>query len=199
MPIERSERRVSSERLRTVASRLLNASTLCAIATLSSGARPHLNPAYFAWNPEFDLFWLSAPEARHSRNLAKNSSAAVAVYDSSQTWGRPDRGIQLFGSAREAAGVLARKAELVYAKRFPRYPGKERDTYRFYRFHPRRMKLFDERALGSGTFVTANITSGRVAWVRTEVYRYEAQHLSSPPRGEGWVRGLSGLQDADAY
>ncbi len=172
MPIERLERRVSSKRLRTVAGRLLNASTLCAISTVSPGGRAHVNPAYFAWSPTLDLFWLSARESRHSRNLAENSSAAVAVYDSSQTWGRPDRGIQLFGSAREAAW-RARQAEVVYAKRFPRYPGKERDTYSFYRFRPTRMKLFDERVFGTGTFVTATITSGRVAWVRTELYQYE--------------------------
>jgi hypothetical protein len=43
------------------------------------------------------------------------------VYDSSQTWGRADRGIQLFGSAREAGRGNAEKAERLHGKRFPQF------------------------------------------------------------------------------
>jgi hypothetical protein len=43
-------------------------------------------------------------------------------------------------------------------------------AYSFYRFRPRRMKLFDEAELGAGVFVTATVRSGRVVWERTEVY-----------------------------
>jgi uncharacterized protein YhbP (UPF0306 family) len=57
---------------------------LCAIATVSPGNRAHVNTAYFAWSREFELVWLSEPAARHSRNLRANSTAAIAVYDSSQ-------------------------------------------------------------------------------------------------------------------
>ena len=84
--------------------RLLDESKLCAIATVSPGARAHVNTAYFAWSPTFDLVWLSAPEARHSRNIRADPSAAVAVYRSTQTWGGSDHGIQLFGRARELRG-----------------------------------------------------------------------------------------------
>jgi hypothetical protein len=59
--------------------------------------RAHTNTAYFAWSRDFDIVWLSEPRATHSRNLGANDSAVIAVYDSSQTWGTPARGIQLFG------------------------------------------------------------------------------------------------------
>ncbi len=157
---------MGAARLRTVAGALLDASTLCAIATVSPRKRAHVNTAYFAWSDSFELVWLSEPNASHSRNLAANAAAAVAVYDSTQRWGQSDRGIQLFGSAR-AAGVDARR---VYAERFPDYDDVEFGAYGFYRFRPRHVKLFDEQVLGGGVFVTARVRKGELAWERTEIY-----------------------------
>jgi uncharacterized protein YhbP (UPF0306 family) len=172
MPIERSETTVPAERIATIARQLLESSTLCAIATVSARNRAHVNTAYFAWTGTFDVVWLSDPSAGHSRNLGANPTAAVAVYDSSQQWGKPDRGLQLFGSAREVAGRVAREAERIYSERFRAYAGTDVGAYRFYRFRPTRMKLFDERSLGAGVFVTASVQrGGRVAWQRTEIYR----------------------------
>lgn len=170
--IERSERRVAAARITEVAQRLLDASTLCAISTVSPGKRAYLNTAYFAWTPRFEVVWVSHPEARHSRNLKASSSTGIAVYDSSQSWGEPDRGLQLFGSAREVGSSGRRQAERDYAQRFPRFAVADSGELRFYRFRPSRLKLFDERALGAGVFVTATVArGGRVAWKRTEIYR----------------------------
>src|SRR5260370_31549135 len=82
----------------------MNASTVCALATVWPGGRAHINHMYFAWSAGFDVVWMSDPQSRHSRNLLANPSAAVTVYDSHQTWGRPDRGIQLFGTAGSGGG-----------------------------------------------------------------------------------------------
>jgi uncharacterized protein YhbP (UPF0306 family) len=172
MTIERSKRPIAAARIATGARRLLDASTLCAIATVSIDGRAHVNTAYFAWSSEFDLVWLSDSHARHSRNVRANGSVAIAVYDSSQTWGKPDRGIQLFGSAHELPSGAARDAEHIYANRFSEYAEAGLGSYRFYRFRPRRLKLFDEPIFGTGLFVTARIKrEGGVAWEGTEIYR----------------------------
>lgn len=153
--------------MKAIARRLLEASPLCAIATVSPRGQAYVNTAYFAWTPDLRLVWLSEPRARHSRNLRANGSVAIAVYDSSQSWGKADRGIQLFGSAGEAGP----DGETIYVRRFPEYAGSELGAYRFYDLRPRRLKLFDERALGAGTFVTARVRSGGgLAWERTEIY-----------------------------
>jgi uncharacterized protein YhbP (UPF0306 family) len=165
MAIRRSQRRVSQARIGALALELLEASTLCAISTVGPRGRAYVNTAYFAWAPDLRIIWLSDPGARHSRNLRANASGAIAVYDSGQTWGKPDRGIQLFGDAR-AGGP---DAEEIYAPRFRAY--EPRDSYRFYELVPTRVKLFDERALGAATFVTAKVArGGKLAWERTEVY-----------------------------
>jgi uncharacterized protein YhbP (UPF0306 family) len=145
---------------------LLDASTLCAIATVSPNGRAHVNTAYFAWSDVLELVWLSEPRAKHSANIRANPAVAIAVYDSTQRWGRQDRGIQLFGSAGEAAADVAR----TYARRFPEYEDEELGAYRLYCFRPQRVKLFDEPALGGGVFVTARVTRGELAWDRTDVY-----------------------------
>jgi uncharacterized protein YhbP (UPF0306 family) len=172
MTIERSKRPLAAARIAAAARRLLDASTLCAIATVSNGGRVHINTAYFAWSRAFDVVWVSDSHARHSRNLRANDRVAITVYDSSQTWGGPDRGIQLFGSAHELAQPADRDAEQIYANRFSEFGGADLGSYRFYCFHPRRLKLFDEHVLGAGVFVTARIGSkGGVTWERTEIYR----------------------------
>jgi uncharacterized protein len=172
VPIERSNRPLAAARISAEARRLLDASTLCAIATVSPRNRAYINTAYFAWSREFELFWLSEPDSRHSRNLGENSAVAIAVYDSSQVWNEPDRGLQLFGSAREVTGRAAREAERLYAKRFPASAEADMSAYRLYRLRPRRMKLFDESVLGVGVFVTATVRrGGRISWERTEILR----------------------------
>jgi uncharacterized protein YhbP (UPF0306 family) len=172
MAIERSKRRVAAARLAATARRLLDASTLCAIATMGPGGPAHINTAYFAWGREFDLVWLSEPRAGHSRNIDANDSVAVSIYDSHQTWGKPDRGIQLFGSAEKVELAAAAEVEALYANRFPGYRRDDLGAYRFYRFRPRRLKLFDEPELGAGVFVTARVAAGgRLVWERTEIYR----------------------------
>ena len=171
MPIQRASDAIPQGRLRTLARRLLNVSTLCAISTVSADGRAHINTAYFAWSASFDIVWLSAPEAHHSRNLRRRPSVAVAVYDSAQKWGGSDRGIQIIGSARELTGRSAREAERIYGRRFRSYARDELSAYRFYRLRPARLKLFHERELGSATFVTARITRGGILkWERTESY-----------------------------
>jgi uncharacterized protein YhbP (UPF0306 family) len=171
MAIEQSKRRVSRARLETAARELLDASTLCAISTVGPRGSAYVNTAYFAWSRELDVIWLSEPNARHSRNIEARRTAAIAVYDSSQSWGAPDRGIQLFGSARRLAGQEAAGAAAVYAARFPDYRPEAFAAYRLYSFRPRRVKLFDERELGPGRFLFAGVDRGRLSWEGTQIYR----------------------------
>jgi uncharacterized protein YhbP (UPF0306 family) len=175
MAIERSSRAVAVATLQAVARELLEGSSaLCAIATVTQDGLAHVNTAYFAWAaPAFDLVWLSDPAAGHSQNLAHNPTAAVAVYDSSQAWGGPDRGIQLFGTAREATGQDLLHAREAYQRRFPAYEPTGLGGYRCYRFQPQRMKLFDENTLGAGVFVTVVVLDGRRL-------RFEHTELSHP-------------------
>ena len=163
MTVERKARRVSSLKLESVARRLMNASPLCSLATVTPRGRAHINHMYFAWNEGFEIFWFSDEDSVHSRNLERNSSAAITIYDSHQVNGRPDRGIQLFGAAAIATGDEARR---VYSRKFR---GLDPSGYTAYRFRAGTLKLFDEPAFGPATFVTARVTRNGLAWAQTEV------------------------------
>jgi uncharacterized protein YhbP (UPF0306 family) len=173
MAIHSMKRRVAATRISTLAESLLASSTLCAIATTTPRGRAHVHTAYFAWSPRFDVYWLSDPSARHSRNIRANPSAAVAVDDSTRSWAGADRGIQLFGAVTELHADESLEAERAYGARFSAYSARGVAAYRFYRFRPRMMRLFAEATLGSGVFVTARVhrTGAAVTWLQTEVYR----------------------------
>ena len=121
---------------------------------------------YFARGDRFDLFWISDPDSVHSRNLVKNRSAAVTIYASNQVWGRPDRGIQMFGGA---GVVRSKEAARAYAGRFTDFDAESNDLP-YYRFRPRAVKLFDERSLAPGMLVTARVNAGKLVWTKTEVW-----------------------------
>ncbi|WEX86650.1 pyridoxamine 5'-phosphate oxidase family protein [Sinorhizobium garamanticum] len=172
MPIERSATPIDTTRMTAVTRQLLDASTLCSIASVSANGQPHINTAYFAWDGSLNVVWMSEREAQHSQNVRTNGAVAIAVYDSSQVWRGPNRGIQLFGSADELEGEAVREAKAIYGRRFDAFAEKDFGSYCFYRCRLQRLKLFDEQMLGDATFVTARVSSnGELAWERTEVYR----------------------------
>ena len=135
------------------------------MATVGDGGRAHINAAYFAFSPQWECFFFSYPTSQHARNLVRNPSMAMAVFDSNQVWGRPDRGLQLFGKCEVARGAVAEESERFYGERFPGFWNWRRIVQRTqghfalhaYRFRPTRMKLFDERSFGSGVFVTVRV------------------------------------------
>jgi len=99
-----------------------SASPLCAIATVSDDGSGYANTAYFAVSARFAIVWLSCPSAAHSGNIRARARASIAVYESAQTWGGADRGIQLFGEAEELASGSDVLALDDYAARFPALP-----------------------------------------------------------------------------
>jgi uncharacterized protein YhbP (UPF0306 family) len=147
----------------------MNAARLCALSTVSPGGRAHINHMYFAWSDRYEVIWISDPDSIHSRNLTRTRSAAVTIFDSHQTWGRPDRGIQLFGTAAVTTGKATLEARRIYRRRFRDYDA-DADDLPAYRFRPRTVKLFDERSLAGGTLVTARVTPDRLVWSKTEVW-----------------------------
>lgn len=152
---------IDDRRVRAALGELLRANQLCSVATVATGARAHIHTAYFATGPNGTLYFCSYPESDHSRNMRRNPSAAVTVFDSRQRWGRPDRGLQLFGAVGELGPEAEEEARTIYRARYPKFDAWHRGLtdrgrafpLRFYRFTPVRAKIFDERRFGGGTWV----------------------------------------------
>jgi uncharacterized protein YhbP (UPF0306 family) len=158
-------RGLSEGQLRKSILRTLGENVLCSIATVTAEGRAHINAAYFCYSSELELYFLSHPASLHCRNLSANPSAGVTVFSSSQTWGGPDRGLQLFGTCCRAKGAPAAKAERLYGERFPEYARwranlNEDDAareYHFYRLLTARLKALDEETFGEAVFISADV------------------------------------------
>ena len=156
---------VREDRFRRSLNRILRRTVLCSISTVSSAGRAHVNTAYFAVSSDLELYFLSDPLSQHARNIRRNPSAAVAVFDSHQTWGKADRGAQLFGRCTQAEEGVAVKAADVYACRFPRFsrwsdrlaadaPARK---WKFFEFVPSVVKVLDEVTFRQLGFVRASV------------------------------------------
>jgi pyridoxine/pyridoxamine 5'-phosphate oxidase len=103
---------------------IVDANRYMTIATADEEGRPWVSPVWFATSDYRELFWVSRPEARHSRNIALRPEVAIAIFDSQQPPGtgegvylrggaelvpepERDRGIAVFSSVSEANGAGA--------------------------------------------------------------------------------------------
>src|SRR5687767_7728113 len=101
--------------------RILGNTDLCSMATRGPGDRVHINTAFFAFDAELCLCFLSDPRSRHCANLEHSPAMAIAIFDSHQRWGETNAGLQLFGVGGLASGAALTHDEAVYAGRFSRY------------------------------------------------------------------------------
>jgi uncharacterized protein YhbP (UPF0306 family) len=154
---------VGTERLAEAVHRVLGETMLCSMATLGPGNQVHINTAFFAWNEALELFFLSSPDAVHSRNLERVPTMAVAVVDTHQRWGTDHRGLQLFGEGGRVGTTKLAEAERLYARRFESYRefkargGSAFGALRFYGFRAAALKLLDEETFGEARLVAAEI------------------------------------------
>jgi uncharacterized protein YhbP (UPF0306 family) len=114
-------RGITQRRVQRSIERLLAENELCSIASITAKGRAHINTVYFCYSGELELYFLSHPKALHCQNILSNPSMAIAIFPSNQTWGKPDRGLQLFGICKQAPEQAARKADKLYGKCFAEY------------------------------------------------------------------------------
>ncbi len=192
MTVRQRRERVPKQRIQRSLLHILASNQLCSIATVARGGRPHINTAFFAYSSNLEIYFLSDPESLHCRNLVVNPSMAMTIFNSSQKWDAPGRGVQLFGRGHRTQARLADRAEKVYGTRFPafarwlagRSPAERRQaallpSYALFRFLPTRVKILDEAEFGGAVFIVAAVHRRRegargqpqaeLAWKSTEV------------------------------
>ena len=74
--------------------------------------------AVFYASADFTLYFVSSPEARHSRNLAIHPRVAVTVQEDYREW-TAIKGLQLEGAARVVTGPEQSAATSAYRTKYP--------------------------------------------------------------------------------
>ena len=69
--------------LADVARRVIDANRYMALGTADEAGHPWVSPVWFASEDYRNFHWVSAPDAKHSRNLAAHPEVAIAIFDSS--------------------------------------------------------------------------------------------------------------------
>jgi nitroimidazol reductase NimA-like FMN-containing flavoprotein (pyridoxamine 5'-phosphate oxidase superfamily) len=68
--------------LNAMARRVIDASHYMTLGTTGPDGRPRLSPVYYTPARYSDFYWVSSPEAQHSRNLAERPEAEIVIFDS---------------------------------------------------------------------------------------------------------------------
>jgi pyridoxine/pyridoxamine 5'-phosphate oxidase len=72
----------SEAQLEAMARRIIDGNRYMTIATVGEDGRPWVTPVYFNPDGYRHMYWISSPEARHSRNLAIQPAVSIVVFDS---------------------------------------------------------------------------------------------------------------------
>ena len=69
--------------LNEMARRVIDANHYMTLATIQPDGGPRVSPVYFTPARYADFYWVSSPDAQHSRNIADRSEIEIVIFDSS--------------------------------------------------------------------------------------------------------------------
>ena len=75
------------DELLTVATSIVDSNRFMTLATADGDGRPWASPVWYAPAEYRDFYWVSSPEAAHSRNLKVRPQLAIVIFDSHEAGG----------------------------------------------------------------------------------------------------------------
>jgi nitroimidazol reductase NimA-like FMN-containing flavoprotein (pyridoxamine 5'-phosphate oxidase superfamily) len=109
-----------------VARAIIDANLYMVLATADEDGNPWVSPVYYAPDGYRDFFWVSRPEARHSRNLAARAGreVAIVIFDSSVPI-ETGQAIYMSAVARELREEETARGLTVFSRRLLAHGGGE--------------------------------------------------------------------------
>jgi hypothetical protein len=89
--------------LEDIARGVIDANLYMVLGTVGQGGAPWVTPVYYSAGGYTDFYWVSNPEARHSRNIAVRSQVSIVIFDSQAPIGSA-RAVYMSAVAEEIAG-----------------------------------------------------------------------------------------------
>jgi hypothetical protein len=108
--------RVTNDELVGRAKAIVEENRYMTLATADAAGRPWASPVWYATDDCRDFFWVSSPEAVHSRNIAARRQVAIVVFDSQVPPGGA-AAVYISAHAAEVAGEELARALEVYSRR----------------------------------------------------------------------------------
>ena len=104
-----------SEELDRIARAIIDDNRYMVLGTADEGGRPWVSPVYYAPSGYAELYWVSSPEAQHSRNLAARQELSIVVFDSQAPVGE-GQGVYMSADAEQLTGVDAERGIEVFSR-----------------------------------------------------------------------------------
>jgi nitroimidazol reductase NimA-like FMN-containing flavoprotein (pyridoxamine 5'-phosphate oxidase superfamily) len=116
---------MSDERdLEGIGRAIIDANLYMVLGTADENGRPWVSPVYYAPAGYREFFWVSSPDATHSRNLVARPEVSIVVFDSSVPIST-GQGVYMSATARELVGDERAEAIETFSRRTLAHGGRE--------------------------------------------------------------------------
>lgn len=92
-----------AEDLTAMARDVIDANRYVVLGTAHPDGQPRVSPVFYNHHDHRSLYWVSSPDAQHSRNLRGDARVNAVVFDSSVPPGEKTAAVYLTGTAYEVA------------------------------------------------------------------------------------------------
>jgi pyridoxine/pyridoxamine 5'-phosphate oxidase len=122
------------------ARRIVDGNLYMVLATADEAGRPWATPVYFAHSNYREFFWISSPQATHSRNIGTRPQVGIVIFDSQVPIGS-GQGVYVEGMAGETPaddlergiGIFSRRSLATGGAAFTAADVREDAPFRLYR------------------------------------------------------------------
>jgi uncharacterized protein YhbP (UPF0306 family) len=128
------------QELAAIARAIIDSNRYMTLGTADESGLAWVSPVWYAPADYRHFFWVSSPEARHSRNLAARPQMSIVIFDSQAAIGA-GQGVYMSGAGEELTGdelergiaVFSRRSEAQGARVWTREDVRPHARHRLYR------------------------------------------------------------------
>jgi dihydrofolate reductase/uncharacterized protein YhbP (UPF0306 family) len=95
---------------------IVDAARYMTLGTADESGRPWVSPVWYAHQDHREFFWVSDPNARHSRNVAARPEVSLVVFDTTAAIGT-GRGVYVTAVAEQLSGDELERGIAVFSRR----------------------------------------------------------------------------------
>jgi uncharacterized protein YhbP (UPF0306 family) len=105
------------EDLVAIARDIIDSTLYMVLGTSDESGQPWVSPVYFTASNYKEFYWISSPQAKHSRNIAMRSQISIVIFDSQVSAGK-GQAVYIAAAAQELTGSELERSLVVYNGRF---------------------------------------------------------------------------------
>jgi uncharacterized protein YhbP (UPF0306 family) len=106
------------EDLTTIAKDTIDSTLYMVLGTSDEAGQPWVSPVYFTASKYKEFYWISSPETKHSRNIAKRPQVSIVIFNSQVPVGKA-QAVYMSAAAAELTGSDLEPGLVTYNGRFP--------------------------------------------------------------------------------